>query len=67
MKRINITKDISIGANHFKAGNIVEWNETNLGVYYFTGNDFKRVGVKNEKFSDGSTVISKLVDISKEK
>ena len=63
--RITITKDISIGSSHFKSGNIVEWNETNLGIYYFTGNDFKRVGVKNEKFSDGTTVISKLVNINK--
>lgn len=67
MKRITITKDISIGSNHFKVGNIIEWNEANLGVYYFTGNDFKRIGVKNSKFADGSTVISKLININKEK
>jgi len=62
MKSITITKDITIGSNHFNVGDVVEWNESNLGVYYFTGKDFKRVGVKNTKYADGTTVISKLID-----
>ncbi len=62
MKSITLTKDITIGSNHFNAGDVIEWNESNLGVFYFTGKNFKRVGVKNTKYSDGTTVISKLID-----